>query len=96
VAVTAIEDYNVVRLSGGDFNLSLFALRLDWNPSVALLSSFTLQSDNLDRLTHAQAIVRWLVDPATDVFAVYDRQTGAGFERPGTRVTVKVRRTFDF
>lgn len=96
VAVTAIEDYNVVRLAGGDFDLSLFSLRLDWNPSVSLLTSFTLQSDNLDRLTHAQAIVRWLVDPATDVFAVYDRQTGAGFERPGTRVTVKVRRTFDF
>jgi hypothetical protein len=39
--------------------------------------------------------VRWLIDPATDLFAVYNRQIGRGFERPGTRVTLKFRRTFD-
>jgi len=26
---------------------------------------------------------------------VYDRQIGIGFERPGTRVTIKFRKTFD-
>ena len=94
-AVSVIEDYNVVRIPEGDFNLSLFSGRLDWNPSIRLLSSVILQSDNVDRLTNIQAIVRWLIDPSTDVFAVYDRQIGAGFERPGTRVTLKVRKTFD-
>ena len=69
--------------------------RLDWNPSVRLLSSLIFQSDNVDRLTDLQAIVRWLLDPSTDLFAVYDRQIGRGFERPGTRVTLKFRRTVD-
>ncbi len=95
VAVSLIEDYNVVRLPQGDFDLSLFSGRLDWNSSVRLLSSLIVQSDNVDRLTNVQAIVRWLMDPATDLFVVYDRQIGAGFERPGTRVTLKFRRTFD-
>jgi hypothetical protein len=96
VALSVSENYNVVRLPGGNFDLSLFSARLDWNPSNHWLSSIIIQSDNLDRLTDIQAIVRWLAAPGTDVFAVYDRQTGAGFENPGTRVTLKVRRTFDF
>jgi hypothetical protein len=95
VAVSFIEDYNVVRLPQGDFNLSLVSARIDWNASVRLLSSVIVQSDNVDRLTDVQAIVRWLIDPATDVFFVYDRQTGRGFRRPGTRVTLKFRKTFD-
>jgi hypothetical protein len=95
VGVSIIEDYNVVRLPQGDFNLSLFSGRLDWNPSVRWLTSFIAQSDNVNRLTNIQAIVRWLIDPATDLFAVYDRQIGIGFERPGTRFTLKFRRTFD-
>src|SRR5262249_20635275 len=95
LALTLIEDYNVVRLPEGDFNLSLLSARVDWNASVRLLSSVIVQSDNVDRLTGVQAIVRWLFDPATDAFLVYDRQIGRGFERPGWRATVKVRRTFD-
>jgi hypothetical protein len=95
VAISLIEDYNVVRLPQGNFNLSLLSARVDWNPSVRVLSSVIVQSDNVDRLTSIQAIVRWLFDPATDAFFVYDRQVGAGFRRPGTRVTLKVRRTFD-
>jgi hypothetical protein len=95
VALTIIEDYNVVRLRAGDFNLALFSGRLDWNPSVRFLSSVLLQTDNVDRLTSAQAIFRWLIDPATDAFFVWNRQVGAGFERPGTRITLKFRRTFD-
>ncbi len=95
VSVSLIEDYNVVRLPQGDFNLSLFSGRVDWNPSVSLLSSLIVQSDNVDHLTGVQGIVRWLIDPATDLFAVYSRQIGRGFERPGTRVTLKFRRTFD-
>lgn len=95
VALAVIDDYNVVRLPQGNFNLSLVSARLDWNPSVRLLSSLIFQSDNVDRLTDVQAIVRWLLDPSTDLFAVYDRQIGRGFERPGTRVTVKFRKTFD-
>jgi hypothetical protein len=95
VGVSMIEDYNVVRLPQGDFNLSLFSGRVDWNPSVRLLSSLIVQSDNVDHLTSVQAIVRWLIDPATDLFAVYNRQIGRGFERPGTRVTLKFRKTFD-
>jgi hypothetical protein len=95
VAVSFIEDYNVVRLPQGNFNLSLLSARVDWNASVRLLSSIIVQSDNVDRLTSVQAIVRWLFDPATDLFFVYDRQIGAGFQQPGTRVTLKVRRTFD-
>ena len=95
LGISIIETYNVVRLSEGNFNLSLFSGRVDWNPSVRLLSSVIVQSDNVDRLTNIQAIVRWLLDSATEVFLVYNRQIGAGFERPGTRVTLKVRRTFD-
>ncbi|HEY6929104.1 MAG TPA: hypothetical protein VJA66_05455, partial [Thermoanaerobaculia bacterium] len=95
VGVSIIEDYNVVRLPQGDFNLSLFSGRLDWNPSVQLLSSLILQSDNVDHLTNVQAIVRWLIDPATDLFFVYDRHIGIGFERPGSRFTLKFRKTFD-
>ena len=95
VGVTVIEDYNAVRLPQGNFNLSLFSGRLDWNLNVRLLTSIIVQSDNVDRLTNVQAIVRWLIDPATDLFAVYNRQIGAGFERPGTRVTIKLRKTFD-
>jgi hypothetical protein len=95
VGISAIEDYNAVRLPQGDFNLSLVSGRVDWNASVRLLSSVIVQSDNVERLTSVQMILRWLIDPATDFFAVYSRQTGAGFERPGTRVTVKFRRTFD-
>ena len=96
IALSVAENYNRVRLRGGNFDLSLFSARIDWNASIHWLSSVLVQSDNLDRLTDIQAIVRWLVAPGTDVFAVYDRQTGAGFENPGTRVTLKVRRTFDF
>lgn len=96
VSLSAAETYYTVRLPGGRFDLSLLSARLDWNASVRWLSSVIVQSDNLDRLTDIQAIVRWLAAPGTDVFAVYDRQTGAGFENPGTRVTLKVRRTFDF
>ncbi|HEY2797323.1 MAG TPA: DUF5916 domain-containing protein [Thermoanaerobaculia bacterium] len=95
VALTVIEDYNVVRLPEGNFNLSLLSARLDWNPSVRLLCSAIGQSDNVDRLTHIQGIVRWLIDPASDAFVVFDRQIGKGFERPGTRVTLKFRKTFD-
>jgi hypothetical protein len=95
LGASLIEDYEVVRLPQGDFNLSLFSLRVEWNPSVSWNASAKIQSDNVERLTHVQFIVRWLVDPATDVFAVYERQVGAGFDRPGTRVTLKVRRTFD-
>jgi hypothetical protein len=95
LAVTLIEDYNVVRLPQGSFNLSLFSGRVDWNPSAKFLSSLIVQSDNVDHLTNVQAIVRWLIDPATDLFAVYNRQIGIGFERPGTRLTLKIRRTFD-
>jgi hypothetical protein len=95
LGVTLIEDYNTVRLPQGDFNLSLFSGRIDWNASVRLLSSLIVQSDNVDHLTNIQAIVRWLIDPATDLFAVYDRQIGIGFERPGTRISLKLRKTFD-
>lgn len=95
VGLTAIEEYNVVRLRQGDFDLSLFSGRIDWNPSVRLLSSLIFQSDNVERLTSVKAVVRWLADPAMDLFFVYDRQIGAGFERPGTRVTIKIRKTFD-
>jgi hypothetical protein len=95
VAVSLIEDYNVVRLPQGNFDLSLISARIDWNPIVRLLSSVIFQSDNVDRLTDTQAIFRWLIDAGTDVFLVYDRQVGRGFERPGTRVTVKFRKTFD-
>ncbi len=93
--LSLIEDYNVVRLPQGNFNLSLFSARFDWNPSVRLLSSLLVQSDNVDHLTDAQAIVRWLINPATDFFFVFDRQIGRGFERPGTRLTLKFRKTFD-
>jgi hypothetical protein len=95
LAFSIIQDYNAVRLPQGNFNLSLFSTRVDWNPSVRLLSSVIVQSDNVDRLTNIQAIFRRLIDAATDVFFVYDRQVGRGFERPGTRVTVKFRKTFD-
>ena len=95
LALSIIEDYNAVRLPQGNFNLSLFSTRVDWNPSVRILSSVIIQSDNVDRLTNIQAILRWLIDAATDVFFVYDRQVGHGFERPGTRATVKFRKTFD-
>jgi len=95
LAFSIIQDYNAVRLPQGNFNLSLFSTRVDWNPSVRLLSSVIIQSDNVDRLTNIQAIFRWLIDAGTDVFFVYDRQVGRGFERPGTRVTVKFRKTFD-
>ncbi len=95
VRLSVIENYNVVRLPQGDFNLSLFSTRLDWNPSVHLLSSFIVQSNNVDRLTNVQAIVRWLMNPATDLFVVFDRQIGRGFDRPGTRWTLKFRKTFD-
>src|SRR5438477_8120271 len=94
VGVSVIEAYNVVRLPQGDFDLSLLSARVDWNASVRLLSSLIVQSDNVDRLTNVQAILRWLVDPATDAFLVYSRQIGAGFERPGTRVILKIRKTF--
>lgn len=59
------------------------------------LFSFLLQSDNVDHRTNVQAIVRWLIDPATDLFGVYDRQIDAGFQRPGARVTREFRKTFD-
>jgi len=95
LAFSIIQDYNAVRLPQGNFNLSLFSSRVDWNASVRLLSSVIIQSDNVDRLTNIQAIFRWLIDAGTDVFFVYDRQVGRGFERPGTRVTVKFRKTFD-
>jgi hypothetical protein len=95
VGVSIIEDYNVVRLPQGNFNLSLLSTRIDWNPSVRLLSSVIVQSDNVDHLTSVQAIVRWLLDPATDAFIVYERHSGRGFDRPGTRATLKFRRTFD-
>jgi hypothetical protein len=95
VGVTLIEDYNVVRLPQGDFDLSLFSGRVDWNPSARLLSSLIVQSDNVNRMSNVQAIVRWLIDPATDLFAVYNRQIGRGFERPGTRVSLKLRKSFD-
>jgi hypothetical protein len=95
VGITVVEDYNATRLPQGDFNLSLFSGRIDWNASVRLLCSLIVQSDNVDHLTNIQAIARWLIDPATDLFAVYDRRLGVGFERPGTRVTVKFRKTFD-
>ena len=95
VGVSIIEDYNVVRLPEGNFNLSLLSARVDWNPSVRLLSSVVVQSDNVDKLTEIQAILRWLIDPASDVYFVYDRQIGRGFQRPGTRVTLKFRKTFD-
>jgi hypothetical protein len=85
----------VVRLPEGNFNLSLLSARVDWNPSVRLLSSLVVQSDNVDKLTEIQAILRWLIDPASDVYFVYDRQIGLGFQRPGTRVTLKFRKTFD-
>jgi hypothetical protein len=51
------EDYNAVRLPQGDFNLSLFSGRIDWNASVRLLSSLIVQSDNVDHLTNIQAVV---------------------------------------
>ncbi len=95
IALSVIDDYNVVRLPQGNFNLSLVSARVDWNPTVRVLSSVIVQSDNVDRLTGVQAIVRWLINPATDAFFVYDRQVGRGFERPGTRVTVKFRKTLD-
>ena len=95
IGTTLIEDYNVVRLPQGDFNLSLLSARLDWNPTVRLLSSLIVQSDNVDHLKSVQAIMRWLIDPASDLFAVYERQMGIGFERPGTRFTLKLRKTFD-
>ena len=96
LGVAIIETYNVVRLPQGDFNLSLLSARVDWNPSALLLSSLIVQSDNVDRLTNVQAILRWLIDSATDAFFVYSRQIGAGFDRPGTRVSLKFRKTFDF
>ena len=95
LGVTLIEDYNAVRLPQGDFNLSLFSGRIDWSASVRLLSSVIVQSDNVDHLTSVQAVVRWLINPATDLFAVYDRRIGLGFDRPGTRFTIKFRKTFD-
>jgi hypothetical protein len=95
VGISIIEDYNVVRLPEGDFNLSLLSARVDWNPSVRLLSSIVVQSDNVDKLTEIQAILRWLIDPSSDIYFVYDRQIGLGFQRPGTRVTLKFRKTFD-
>ncbi|MEO6323604.1 MAG: DUF5916 domain-containing protein [Thermoanaerobaculia bacterium] len=94
--VSLIEDYNVVRLPGGDFDLSLVSARVDWNASVRLLTSVVVQSNNLDELTNVQAIVRWLIDPATNLFVVFNRQSGAGFERPGTRLTAKFQKTFEF
>jgi hypothetical protein len=95
VGASVIENYNVVRLPEGNFNLSLLSFRLDWNPSTHFITSAIVQSDNVDRLSNVQVIGRWLVDPATDVFAVVDRQIGVGFERPGTKVVVKVRRAFN-
>ena len=95
VGASLIENYNVVRLPEGRFDLSLFSFRLDWNPSTRWITSAILQSDNIHRLTNVQVIARWLVDPATDVFAVFDRQIGAGFDRPGTRIAFKIRRAFD-
>jgi hypothetical protein len=95
LAAEVLEQYYTVRLPGGSFDLSLFSARVDWNPSVRLLTSVIVQSNNLAELTGVQAIARWLIDPATDVFAVVSRQSGAGFEQPGTRVTLKVRKSFD-
>ncbi len=95
LSVAVIEEYDVVRLPQGNFNLSLFSGRVDWNPSVKIISSLIVQSDSVDRLTNIQAIARWLIDPATDLFFVFDRQIGKGFERPGTRLTLKFRKTFD-
>ena len=95
LSLSVIEDFNAVRLPEGNFDLSLFSFRLDWNPSVRWITSAVVQSDNVDQLTDTQIIVRWLADPATDVFFVFDRQVGAGFSRPGTKFVVKVRRSFN-
>jgi hypothetical protein len=95
IGASLIEDYNVVRLPEGNFNLSLFSFRFDWNASTRWITSAIVQSDNVDRLSDVQVISRWLVDPATDVFAVVDRQIGAGFARPGTKFVVKIRRSFN-
>ena len=95
VALSLFEEYDVVRLPSAPFDLSLFSARVDWNPSVKLLTSAIVQVDNVDELTAVQVVVRWLVDPATDLFVVLNRQVGAGFEQPGTRLTVKFRKSFD-
>jgi hypothetical protein len=95
VGVSFIDDYNVVRLPEGNFDLSLISFRLDWNPSTRWITSAIVQSDNVDHLSSVQVIARWLVDPATDVFGVFERQVGSGFARPGTRFILKVRRSFD-
>ena len=95
IGASLIDDYNVVRLPEGNFDLSLFSFRLDWNPSTRWITSAIVQSDNVDKLASIQVIARWLADPATDVFAVFERQAGRGFERPGSRFVLKVRRSFD-
>ena len=94
VGVSFIDDYNVVRLPEGNFDLSLISFRLDWNLSTRWITSAIVQSDNVDHLSSIQVIARWLVDPATDVFGVFERRTGIGFETPGTRFILKIRRSF--
>jgi hypothetical protein len=95
LGLSVIEDYNVVRLPEGNFDLSLFSFRFDWNASTRWITSAIVQTDNVDHLSDAQIVARWLVDPATDVFFVLDRKAGSGFERPGTRFILKFRRSFN-
>jgi hypothetical protein len=94
-AVAVNEQYNVIRLREGDFDLSLLGIRLNWNPSVRLLASAFVQANTDARLNAINVRVRWLIEPGTDLFVVYDQRTGRGLERADRKLTVKFVKAFD-
>jgi len=90
------ESYNKVRLREGNFSTSLFAGRLNYNFSRKLLTSALVQLNSAARLAAVNVRLRYIYRPNSDFFIIYNQATGAGLERPGYSLQIKLTRDFTF
>jgi hypothetical protein len=90
------ESYNKVRLREGNFFTSLFAGRMNYNFSRKLLTSALIQINSAARLSVINVRLRYIYRPNSDLFIIYNQNTGAGLERPSHSLQIKLTRDFTF
>ena len=94
--VNLLESYNKVSLREGNFITSLFSGRLDYNFSRKLLTSALVQVNSAARLSALNVRLRYIYQPNSDFFVIYNQSTGAGLERPAYSLQIKLTRDFTF
>ncbi|MCS6885015.1 MAG: DUF5916 domain-containing protein [Acidobacteriota bacterium] len=89
ILISMDERYNLVTLPQAKFSTSLYGLRTTFNLSRKTLISSFLQLNSAARLTSLNFRLRYIYRPNSDLYVIYNQNTGKGLQQQSYQLQFK-------